>query len=117
MRVRAALLPILLAGALAAGCAQLEPMPEAKPAPAPAAAAVPTEAATLAELEMVFWHCDYVATQRGVLAAPMAACKFALDELKRRKFNGRYNALLDWWRENKAAEHRRVEQGERAGKI
>ena len=108
--VRAAFLTLLLAAALAGGCAQLPAVPEP-------ASAEPTQADTIAELEKVFWHCDYVATKRGVLATPMAACKYAMDELKRLKFNGRFNALVEWWRENKVTEHRKVEQADRANKV
>jgi hypothetical protein len=94
---------------LTAGCAHVEPAADATPAaPNPD---------TIADLEKVFWHCDYVATKRGVLATPMAACKHALDELKRLKFNGRFSALVEWWRENKVVEHRKVELAERASKI
>jgi len=110
VRVRAALPCILLAGALAAGCAHLEPAPEAAPAVVP-------HAETIAELEKAFWHCDYVATKRGVLATPMAACKHAMDELKRLKFNGRFSALVEWWRENKVVEHGKVERAERRNEV
>jgi hypothetical protein len=101
---------LLLAGTLAAGCAHVEPAAEPAPAGVPAAG-------TIADLEKVFWHCDYVATKRGVLATPMAACKYAMDELKRLKFNGRFNALVEWWRENKVVEHRKVELAERRNEV
>jgi hypothetical protein len=110
VRVRAALSSLLVAAVLAAGCSHLEPAADATPAAAPGPE-------TIADLEKMFWHCDYVATKRGVLATPMAACKHAMDELKRLKFNGRYSALVEWWRENKVVEHRKVELSERASKI
>jgi hypothetical protein len=62
----------------------------------------------IAALENAFWYCDYVATIHGVLAAPMAACQFATQELKARKFGGSFRALAAWWQENKAAEHARL---------
>lgn len=101
--MRASFLSLLLAGALAGGCAHLEPAPE----PAPVTRGADEE---IAKLELVFWHCDYVATTRGAHATPIAACRHATEELKQRKFNGKFSALLQWWRENKLAEHRRVEQ-------
>lgn len=63
---------------------------------------------TLAELERAFWYCDYVATTKGVLAAPMAACRFATEQLMKAKFDGDFNALVQWWTLNKPAEHRRM---------
>ena len=98
MRLRAVL--GVLALLAAAGCVTTQG--EAPP-PAP----TPKEAADLAALENAFWYCDYVATTRGVLAAPIAACQFATNELKARKFGGRSSELEAWWRENKAVEHER----------
>ena len=66
----------------------------------------------MAELERVFWHCDYVATRQGIQAAPVAACRLATEELKKRKFGGSFEKLLVWWRQNKATEHGRLERGE-----
>jgi hypothetical protein len=63
-----------------------------------------------AELEAAFWACDYVATTRGVSATPIAACRHAMESLKREKFGGSYPALLEWWRVNKAAEHLKMER-------
>lgn len=98
MRLRAPL--GVLAFVAAAGCATTQ---GEAPAPAP----TPGEAADLAALENAFWYCDYVATTRGVLAAPIAACQLATNELKARKFGGRSGDLEAWWRENKAVEHER----------
>lgn len=94
----------ILAGA---GCAVVESSPAQARAPASA------ETQDLARLEEVFWYCDFVATTQGVLAAPMTACKHATDELKARKFGGRFRNLLAWWEENKAAEHDRLRQDPR----
>lgn len=79
-----------------AGCAATGPQPD------------PREREDIAALESAFWYCDYVATHRGVLAAPMAACQFATRELKDRKFGGSFRALAAWWERNKAAEHERL---------
>ena len=76
--------------------------------PAPIAAAPASAAIDMAELESVFWTCDYLATTRGVLATPAAACRHATESLKRAKFGGSFPALLEWWQENKAAQHARL---------
>jgi hypothetical protein len=98
--LRSSFIPAMLlsiaAGSL--GCA-------AVPEPPPAAAAADT-----AELERAFWACDYVATTRGVSATPIAACRHATESLKREKFGGSFPALLEWWRDNKEGEHRKVER-------
>lgn len=78
--------------------------------PAAGATAAGADAGDIAALETAFWYCDWVATTRGVLATPMAACQFATDELKARKFGGSSRALAAWWQENKAAEHARLGQ-------
>ena len=58
-----------------------------------------------AGLEEVFWVCDYVATTRGVGAAPAALCEAVYDEIKATKFGGDFGLLLTWWQQNKPAEH------------
>jgi hypothetical protein len=70
------------------------------------------EAATLqlAEIERLFWLCDYVATTRGVDAAPVDACSAATEELKNAKFGGDFMVLLAWWQGKKPEEHARVAQ-------
>lgn len=98
MRLRAGL--GVLALLAAAGCVTTE-------GGSPEPAASPEQAADIVALEDAFWYCDYVATTRGVLAAPIAACQLATNELKARKFGGRSSALEAWWRENKAVEHER----------
>lgn len=75
------------------------------PAPVPALPAADAPEGGVEQLEKAFWVCDYVATTEGVLAAPLAACRFVNEELMRLKFAGDLDALLHWWRENKAAEH------------
>ena len=85
------------------GCAQAQERPSPPP---PAAAQAPDT--SLAQLEAIFWACDYVATTRGVDATPMAQCASATRELRRVKFDNSVHALLAWWRENKAVEHERV---------
>ena len=78
----------------------------------PATSPVAHEAATLplAEIERLFWLCDYVATTRGVDAAPVEACSAATEELKNAKFGGDFMALLTWWQGRKPEEHARLVQ-------
>jgi hypothetical protein len=104
----AGLRALLAAVAIAAciGCAVTQPTDPV----APQAALSGADRENIAALEEAFWYCDYVATTRGVLAAPMAACRFATEELMARKFGGSFQALMDWWQENKAAEHQRLDQ-------
>ena len=59
-------------------------------------------------LEEIFWHCDYVATTQGMDATPVRECANATRELRRVKFDGSFQRMLAWWRENKPAEHRRI---------
>ena len=63
------------------------------------------ETARIVHLERAFWYCDYVATTEGLHATPIAACRFATEELKRAKFGGNFQEFLEWWRDNKEAEH------------
>jgi hypothetical protein len=93
----------IVALATLGGCAT----PETATAPVPAPVAPSSGDDDIAALEGAFWYCDYVATTRGVLAAPMAACQHATDELKARKFCGSFRAMTAWWQENKAGEHER----------
>ena len=90
-----------LALAMLAACA-------AAPEPPQAQTSGRLDAVEVARLESAFWACDYVATTRGIQATPIAACRHATEELKRQKFGGSFNRLVEWWRDNKAAEHRRL---------
>jgi hypothetical protein len=86
----------------AAGAAWGEEPP--MPSPEPAA----SDEAELARLENAFWACDYVATTQGIQATPAATCRYVTEQLKQVKFGGSFQQFLDWWRANKAAEHRRM---------
>jgi hypothetical protein len=95
-----AMIPLLLALSFATGCASIAE--DAGPGTRPAAAT--------AELESAFWACDYVATTRGVLATPAAACRHATESLQREKFGGSFPAMLEWWRVNKVARHEEMQR-------
>ena len=63
------------------------------------------------ELERAFWTCDYVATTRGVYAAPIELCSAVTERLKNEKFSGDFGELLEWWKANKIAVHREMACG------
>ena len=97
--------PVLVA-MLLAGCVQA-PVQEASP-PARAQDTPIATTAALAQLEEIFWTCDYLATTRGVDATPITQCTAATRELRRVKFEGSFQRMLVWWRENKTAVHGRL---------
>ena len=66
-------------------------------------------ASRLAELEKAFWICDYAATTYGVDMVDFEACSTVTEGLKRVKFGGDFDVLVDWWSEHKAAEHGALE--------
>ena len=88
--------------ALASAGACADDTPPVAPLPAQA------EEAPLAKLEDAFWACDYVATTQGIQATPAAVCRYVTEELKQQKFSGSFGQMLEWWRANKPAAHRRI---------
>lgn len=96
---------LLLPAGLLLACATPPPGDVA----ATGAAAAEAPATATAELENAFWACDYIATTRGVLATPAAACRHATESLKHEKFGGSHRAMLEWWRANKVARHREMQ--------
>lgn len=66
-------------------------------------------AARIAELEKGFWVCDYLGTTRGVEGPHGVTCGANFEELKEAKFGGDFDALVQWWRVNKAAQHAALE--------
>lgn len=67
--------------------------------------AVLAPASPPADLEKAFWICDHAATKHGVDGATAIACGVITEDLKVKKFNGDFDSMLAWWRQNKAAEH------------
>lgn len=63
----------------------------------------------LADLERAFWACDHAATLHVLDAETAGLCSSASEELKLRKFEGDLHALLSWWEQNKAREHRALD--------
>ena len=84
------------------------------PPPVPSSAASAGIRATY-DLEDAFWRCDYVATRHGVHATPTAFCSEVTTELQKQNFGGDFMQLLEWWRQNKRAEHARLESLQLAG--
>ena len=66
-------------------------------------------AAKIAELEKGFWICDYIGTTRGIEGPHGVACGTNFEELKQTKFGGDFDELVQWWRVNKAAQHKALE--------
>ena len=67
-----------------------------------------------AEVESVFWHCDFAATRGGVGAEAGAVCATITDELFRRRFLGDYSDFVAWWHANKQVQ--RAAQAEYASR-
>ena len=61
-----------------------------------------------AALEEAFWACDYIGTTQGVAEAPVAFCLDVTHALQRDRFGDDFDALVAWWRDNKAAQHARL---------
>jgi hypothetical protein len=67
---------------------------------------------SIVQLEHAFWACDHMASAKGVSATPASFCAVVTAELKKQKFGGDYEGLLDWWRLNKVAEYEKLERAE-----
>lgn len=62
------------------------------------------------ELEKAFWVCDYAGTNGTASGDQAMMCVAITDELKRTRFDGDFEALVAWWRLNKAARHHELER-------
>lgn len=71
--------------------------------------AAPAPELSAADLERAFWICDHAATTRPVDAGSAVVCTMVTEQLKERKFNGDFDALVTWWRKNKPTEHQALE--------
>jgi hypothetical protein len=70
---------------------------------------------TLADLEKAFWVCDHAATVYGMLDVGTAGvCAVATRDLRLRKFNDDFIAMLNWWQRNKARQHQLLDMRHRA---
>lgn len=61
--------------------------------------------AALHALEAAFWRCDHAATQGLLDFGAAAICSRLTEELKRKRFDGDFEAMLLWWQRNKASAH------------
>ena len=83
--------------------------PNASAKAAAAVARSSDSASKIAELEKGFWICDYIGTTRGIEGPHGVTCGANFEELKQTKFGGDFEALVQWWRVNKAAQHNALE--------
>jgi hypothetical protein len=86
---------LLAAAALPVRAQTMAPIPSLDPA-----AAAPS-----AELEAIFWRCDYQTTQGLIDIGTAEACGKATEALRMARFNGDLDSMLAWWQQNKAAKH------------
>jgi hypothetical protein len=93
------------------GCAVAQAQ---QPANAPGAVNVSHVRGGSAELEQAFWECDYTVTTSGIGLSEGALCADIQEEMKQRRFAGDFHAMLEWWQQNKVAEHRAVAERRRA---
>ena len=68
----------------------------------------------IAELESAFWACDYAATHGRVDLSTAAVCSQYTEALKARKFDGKFQAMLDWWQLHKQDRHAALAAGDPA---
>ena len=68
-----------------------------------------TGTVSLTQLEQVFWICDHAATKGGIDGDTAILCVAVTDELQKRKFSGDSERMLTWWRQNKPAQHKALD--------
>ena len=59
-------------------------------------------------LESAFWQCDYDATVHGLERVDVNACTDVYDAIKRTRFAGDFEALLEWWQRHRTHEHAKL---------
>ena len=69
------------------------------------AAQIAAQLPTGAELEKVYWDCDYASITAMLSADDAAVCGTAFEKLKKEKFGGDFSKFMEWWKANKAAEY------------
>jgi len=55
-------------------------------------------------VEAAYWDCEFAAAQGRISLDEGAACHEIYEQLKRNKFDGKFERFLAWWRENKERE-------------
>lgn len=66
------------------------------------------------DLEQTFWTCDQISTRQFLSSSEAAICSTAFERLKQRRFNGSFDALLEWWRQNKEAARAKLNAAQKA---
>jgi hypothetical protein len=89
------------------GAASTFALAEPQPAPQAPVKEVADEKRS-AELEKIFWVCDYTATTRGAHFTPLEVCAEVTDRLKAERFGGDFDQMVVWWRQHKSAEHSKL---------
>lgn len=75
----------------------------------PNAAGDPDARQRIVDLEKIFWQCERAAGAGMLDAATAAQCDAVTDELRKRKFGGDSERLLQWWQQNRIALRRSIE--------
>jgi hypothetical protein len=68
-------------------------------------------------LERSFWACDYAATVALLDSGTAGACSAIVEDFRKARFSGDFDAMLAWWRQHKDAAHRALGEarGARSG--
>jgi hypothetical protein len=61
------------------------------------------------ELERAFWRCDLAASTGAVDPIQAAVCSAVTEELRKRKFGGDFERMLQWWQESRLAGYQKLE--------
>lgn len=69
-----------------------------------------TVAAKLTDLEKAFWICDYAQANGVIDPHEEAFCSAVTSQLKRVKFEGKFDKLLAWWQENRVMQHQELDR-------
>ncbi len=56
-------------------------------------------------VEQRFWDCDRASMQGRLDQGDAQACSLATERLRALRFNGDFEALLQWWRQHKSVQH------------
>ena len=76
----------------------------------PRPAGTPAASVREADLEELFWRCDYAATVEIVAANERALCTAVAEQLKQERFGGDFERMLNWWQVNKAIQHQKLDR-------
>jgi hypothetical protein len=63
------------------------------------------DALSPAELEVLYWDCDFSTTQGMLGGSDAANCSFVFEKVKNVTFHGNFAAFMSWWRDHKDAEY------------